>query len=180
MISLSVRNRALSVFSPFQSDFSAALSSYERALQASAQREVRLLCLHEVGWSHVLLLRWSDAADAFLTLRRESRWSKSFYSYLSSGEECRNNIFLESTVRTHMRLRGRTISQLFILPRPLSSHSPSSSYFFFPAVATLPKEGEGGGMSFPRTQGRDERAPPHQRKRKRKEGGASDVGGVLR
>ena len=69
-----------------QANFSCALSSYELALQASAQREVRLLCLHEVGWSHVLLLRWEDAADAFLALRRESRLSKSFYSYLSSGE----------------------------------------------------------------------------------------------
>ncbi len=127
----------MSVFSPFQSDFSAALSSYERALQASAQREVRLLCLHEVGWSHVLLLRWSDAADAFLTLRRESRWSKSFYSYLSSGEECRNNIFLESTdayaaaggeqSRNFLSFCGLSLTFLFLL--------------FFPAVATLPKEG---------------------------------------
>lgn len=73
------------VFHP-QSNFGVALRSYERALGVSAQREVRLLCLHEVGWSYVLLLQWEKAAQAFLTLKRESRWSKSFYCYLSSGK----------------------------------------------------------------------------------------------
>ena len=68
-----------------QCNFPGALSAYERALQVSVQREVRLLCLHEVGWSYVLLLHWQNAAEAFLQLRRESRWSKSFYCYLSSG-----------------------------------------------------------------------------------------------
>ena len=69
----------------FQCNFSDALIAYERALQVSVQREVRLLCLHEVGWSYVLLLQWKKAANAFLQLKRESRWSKSFYCYLSSG-----------------------------------------------------------------------------------------------
>lgn len=69
----------------FQSNFGGALVSYELALNASAQREVTLLCLHEVGWSYVLLLRWERAAQAFLQLKQESRWSKGFYCYLSSG-----------------------------------------------------------------------------------------------
>ena len=51
----------------------------------SAQREVRLLCLHEVGWSYVLLLHWEKSSMAFLQLKNESRWSKSFYCYLSAG-----------------------------------------------------------------------------------------------
>ena len=69
----------------FQSNFSGALISYETALSVSAQREVRLLCLHEVGWSYVLLLQWEKSSRAFLQLRNESRWSKSFYCYLSAG-----------------------------------------------------------------------------------------------
>ena len=69
-----------------QSNFSGALASYEKALSVSAQREVRLLCLHEVGWSYVLLLHWDKSSRAFLQLKRESRWSKSFYCYLSSGK----------------------------------------------------------------------------------------------
>ena len=72
-------------FSFFQSNFSAALGAYERALLESEQREVRLLCLHEVGWSQLLLLRWEMAARSFLRLKSDSRWSKSFYSYLSAG-----------------------------------------------------------------------------------------------
>ena len=73
-------------FFSFQSNFAGALNNYESALSASAQREVRLLCLHEVGWSYVLLLRWPDAAKAFLQLKKESRWSQSFYCYLSSSK----------------------------------------------------------------------------------------------
>ena len=69
----------------FQSNFAAALGAYERALVVSEQREVRLLCLHEVGWSQLLLLRWELASRSFLRLKSDSRWSKSFYSYLSAG-----------------------------------------------------------------------------------------------
>ena len=68
-----------------QSNFTAALAAYERALLASEQREIRLLCLHEVGWSQLLLLRWEKAAQAFLRLKSDSRWSKIFYGYLSAG-----------------------------------------------------------------------------------------------
>lgn len=74
-----------SFFFLLQSNFGGALISYEKALSVSAQREVRLLCLHEVGWSYVLLLQWEKSSRAFLQLRSESRWSKSFYSYLSAG-----------------------------------------------------------------------------------------------
>ena len=72
-------------FFSFQSNFAAALGAYERALVESEQREVRLLCLHEVGWSQLLLLRWELASRSFLRLKSDSRWSKSFYSYLSAG-----------------------------------------------------------------------------------------------
>ena len=69
-----------------QCNFRGALASYERALSVSAQREVKLLCLHEVGWSYVLLLQWEKSSLAFLKLKLQSRWSKSFYSYLSAGK----------------------------------------------------------------------------------------------
>ncbi|XP_040567969.1 tetratricopeptide repeat protein 39C isoform X2 [Lepeophtheirus salmonis] len=67
-----------------KSNFPAALRSYEHALSVSSQREVRLLCLHEVGWSYILMLSWERSSEAFLQLKKESRWSKGFYSYLSS------------------------------------------------------------------------------------------------
>ncbi|TRY69575.1 hypothetical protein TCAL_08624 [Tigriopus californicus] len=65
-------------------NFSDALNSYEKALSVSAQREIQLLCLHEVGWSYLLLLQWEQSSRAFLQLKSDSRWSKSFYCYLSA------------------------------------------------------------------------------------------------
>ncbi|XP_071444935.1 tetratricopeptide repeat protein 39C-like [Hetaerina americana] len=67
-----------------KSNVSGALEAYEAAVQASAQREVQLLCLHEVGWCHLIHLSWQPAHTSFLRLRQESRWSKSFYAYLAS------------------------------------------------------------------------------------------------
>ncbi|XP_059088961.1 tetratricopeptide repeat protein 39C-like isoform X2 [Tigriopus californicus] len=67
-----------------KANFSDALNSYEKALSVSAQREIQLLCLHEVGWSYLLLLQWEQSSRAFLQLKSDSRWSKSFYCYLSA------------------------------------------------------------------------------------------------
>lgn len=114
-------------FLSLQSNFEGALLSYERALSVSAQREVRMLCLHEVGWSHVLLLQWQQAAQAFLQLKRESRWSKSFYSYLSAG-----------TVRHH-------ISSLAILNETETQRgnevleSSEETYLNFPSFRPFPR-----------------------------------------
>lgn len=59
--------------------------AYQAAVKASPQREVQLLCLHEVGWCHLILLHWSHAHVSFLRLKKESRWSKGFYAYLAAG-----------------------------------------------------------------------------------------------
>ncbi|KAK7066483.1 Tetratricopeptide repeat protein 39C [Halocaridina rubra] len=67
-----------------QGDISGALTSYRKALQASPQRELQLLALHEVAWCHILQLNWSHAQGAFANLKKESRWSKSFYAYISA------------------------------------------------------------------------------------------------
>ncbi|XP_042238633.1 tetratricopeptide repeat protein 39C-like [Homarus americanus] len=67
-----------------QGDIGGALMSYRGALQVSPQRELQLLALHEVAWCHLLQLNWSHAQGAFANLKKESRWSKSFYAYLSA------------------------------------------------------------------------------------------------
>jgi Protein of unknown function (DUF3808) len=69
----------------FQSNVNQALMAYQAAVKASPQREVQLLCLHEVGWCHLILLHWSHAHVSFLRLKKESRWSKGFYAYLAAG-----------------------------------------------------------------------------------------------
>ncbi|KAK3886943.1 hypothetical protein Pcinc_008916 [Petrolisthes cinctipes] len=67
-----------------QGDVSGALGSYRGALQVSPQRELQLLALHEVAWCHLLQLNWTQAQAAFASLKKESRWSKSFYAYVSA------------------------------------------------------------------------------------------------
>ncbi|XP_071553019.1 tetratricopeptide repeat protein 39C-like [Panulirus ornatus] len=121
-----------------QGDIPAALMSYRGALQVSSQRELQLLALHEVAWCHLLQLNWSHAQGAFANLKKESRWSKSFYAYISavclgaSGrlEDCaqgmeevpalvrRSSHALESfLMRRAMKSRGDIISKNYCLLR---------------------------------------------------------------
>lgn len=64
---------------------SGALKAYEKAVSVSNQREVKLLCLHEVAWCHLIRLNYKDAHTSLSKLQEESRWSKSFYAYLAAG-----------------------------------------------------------------------------------------------
>ena len=75
-------NKGLKIF---QGDIPGALVSYRGTLKVSQQREVQLLALHEVAWCHLLQLNWLLAQGAFSDLKKKSRWSKSFYAYLSAG-----------------------------------------------------------------------------------------------
>ncbi|KAF4523049.1 hypothetical protein B566_EDAN012778 [Ephemera danica] len=67
-----------------KSNVSQALLAYQAAVHASPQREIQLLCMHEVGWCHLILLSWPHAHTSFLRLKQESRWSKGFYTYLAA------------------------------------------------------------------------------------------------
>ncbi|XP_023315758.1 tetratricopeptide repeat protein 39C-like [Trichogramma pretiosum] len=73
-----------------QSNVNGALRAYQRAVQLSSQREVKLLCLHEVAWCHLIHLNYEEAHGSLTKLQEDSRWSKSFYAYLaavSSGSD---------------------------------------------------------------------------------------------
>ncbi|XP_045582296.2 LOW QUALITY PROTEIN: tetratricopeptide repeat protein 39C [Procambarus clarkii] len=108
-----------------QGDISGALTSYRGALQVSPQRELQLLALHEVAWCHLLQLNWSHAQGAFANLKKESRWSKSFYAYLSavclgaSGrlEECAKGMM---EVPTLVRRSSHALES-FLMRRALKS-----------------------------------------------------------
>lgn len=67
-----------------QSNVGAALGAYGRAVKASSQREVRLLCLHEVAWCHLIRLSYEETYRSLTELREQSRWSKRFYAYLAA------------------------------------------------------------------------------------------------
>ncbi|KAJ4443041.1 tetratricopeptide repeat protein 39C-like [Periplaneta americana] len=67
-----------------KSNIDGALEAYQAAVVKSPQREIQLLCLHEVGWCHLIQLDWKQAHQCFLQLKLRSRWSKSFYTYLAA------------------------------------------------------------------------------------------------
>ncbi|KAJ8871924.1 hypothetical protein PR048_028264 [Dryococelus australis] len=69
-----------------RSNIGEALKAYQAAVVRSPQREIQLLCLHEVGWCHLIQLNWDKAHPCFLQLQKRSRWSRSFYSYLAASE----------------------------------------------------------------------------------------------
>ncbi|KAE8745393.1 hypothetical protein FOCC_FOCC007941 [Frankliniella occidentalis] len=61
---------------------SEALRCYEHAVKGNPQREVQLLCLHEVGMCHLIQLDYEKAHSCFYTLMHQSRWSNNLYAYM--------------------------------------------------------------------------------------------------
>lgn len=62
-----------------------ALESFQFAYDsASDQRELQLLCGHEVGWCSLMQLDWQRAFTHFDMLRNESKWSVCYYTYLAA------------------------------------------------------------------------------------------------
>lgn len=56
---------------------------YMRALEESkGQREIELMCLYEISWFNLIRLQWTKSMEGFARLRKESKWSKCYYSYL--------------------------------------------------------------------------------------------------
>ncbi|KAI5698075.1 hypothetical protein M8J75_001344 [Diaphorina citri] len=66
-----------------QSDIPGAIQAFQGALEKSPQREVQLLCLHEIGWCYLATLSYVEAFHSFNILKKRSRWSKYFYTYLT-------------------------------------------------------------------------------------------------
>lgn len=61
------------------------LVTCRRALAMSVnQRETQHICLYEIGRLSMMKLQWSEAADCFFRLRKESRWARCFYAYLAA------------------------------------------------------------------------------------------------
>lgn len=61
---------------------SEALRCYEKAVKGNPQREVQLLCLHEVGMCHLIQLDYDKAHSCFYTVMNQSRWSNNLYAYM--------------------------------------------------------------------------------------------------
>uniref|UniRef100_A0A182NQS6 Tetratricopeptide repeat protein 39C n=1 Tax=Anopheles dirus TaxID=7168 RepID=A0A182NQS6_9DIPT len=67
-----------------KSNIQDAIRAYELAYRSSAQREIKLLCLHEIGWCRLIQLDYGTAMKNFKELKLCSQFSKSFYLYLTA------------------------------------------------------------------------------------------------
>lgn len=65
-------------------DMPGAIEHFERAYYTSVLPELRLLCLHEMGWCRLIQLDCLNAIDEFHALRVNSEYSKSFFGYLTA------------------------------------------------------------------------------------------------
>ena len=60
-----------------------ALKCYDEAYENSKHiREIQHISIYEIGWIHMMSLDYKRALDQFDILSKESRWSKSFNSYI--------------------------------------------------------------------------------------------------
>ncbi|XP_028047607.2 tetratricopeptide repeat protein 39C [Monomorium pharaonis] len=66
-----------------ETNVAGALEAFGKAVEVATQREVELLCLHEVAWCHVIRLNYDKAYRSLWQLQQLSRWSKGFYAYLA-------------------------------------------------------------------------------------------------
>ncbi|XP_055607768.1 tetratricopeptide repeat protein 39C-like [Uranotaenia lowii] len=66
-----------------KSNIKGAIQAYEVSYKSSVQREIKLLCLHEIGWCRLIQLDYGKAMNNFKDLRRCSQFSKSFYAYMT-------------------------------------------------------------------------------------------------
>lgn len=67
-----------------QANSLAAVRAYQRAFSNSAQKELRLLCLHEIAWCKLIQLDFDGAQHRFNELREVSVFSKAFYTYMTA------------------------------------------------------------------------------------------------
>ncbi|XP_076652612.1 tetratricopeptide repeat protein 39C [Halictus rubicundus] len=67
-----------------ESNVAGALEAYKKAVEVSNQREVKLLCLHEMAWCYLIRFNYDKAYPSLSRLCYESRWSKSLYAYLGA------------------------------------------------------------------------------------------------
>lgn len=66
-----------------QTDLS--LKMYNEAYKAAdGQKELELMCLYEIGWCNMMRLNWREGLAAFTRLRKETKWSKCYYTYMEA------------------------------------------------------------------------------------------------
>lgn len=66
-----------------QSNIPGAIQSFENAYNIAIQNEIKLICLHEIGWCRLIELNFNKAMGHFYEMGMKSKFSKSFYIYVT-------------------------------------------------------------------------------------------------
>lgn len=66
-----------------QSNIPGAIQSFENAYNIAIQNEIKLICLHEIGWCRLIELNFIKAMGHFYEMGMKSKFSKSFYIYVT-------------------------------------------------------------------------------------------------
>ncbi|KAK9736506.1 Iml2/Tetratricopeptide repeat protein 39 [Popillia japonica] len=75
------------------SDIPEAIKAFQTSIHNAAQREIKMMSMHEVGWCYLIQLDFEKSENTFSCLRQSSRWSRPFYSYLTIISAGSTNIF---------------------------------------------------------------------------------------
>ncbi|XP_055700313.1 tetratricopeptide repeat protein 39C-like isoform X2 [Phlebotomus papatasi] len=107
-----------------RSEIDTALEYFQRAYRVAAQSEMRLLCLHEVGWCHLIRLEYDNAMEAFHCLGHATQFSKSFFIYLvaicqGSSGKFEDLLILRNELQHHLQAASakETEIQRFLVGR---------------------------------------------------------------
>ena len=64
-------------------DLDAAHNCFQQAFECAAQtRELQLIAVYELGWLHLMNLKYEDALNCYKRLSEESKWSTSYHKYV--------------------------------------------------------------------------------------------------
>ncbi|XP_014248577.1 tetratricopeptide repeat protein 39C-like isoform X2 [Cimex lectularius] len=102
-----------------KNEVNSAVGVYTAAINLSGQRELSLLCLHEVGWCRLMQLDFQSALHAFSQLKEQSRWSRVFYTYLSAVccgciNEMHHVAHLTQILKQKSKMRFSQLDQLIL------------------------------------------------------------------
>ncbi len=96
-------------------------------------KQLRHLCLYEMGWNCMLTQQWAEANQHWTALTSESNWSKAFYSFVAAAcmvmtgqlEEAAT-MFMKATSLVKRKYGGRTISAEQYVLRKVAEYNMTS------------------------------------------------------
>jgi hypothetical protein len=110
-------------------DSNASLICYEQASENSKHiREIQFISIYEIGWLHLQNLDYENSIKQFEVLHKDSKWSKSFNTYICAIlQGCMGNFKLANQL---VKDALKTISSQSRKPNPIELFSLKRNEYF--------------------------------------------------